>query len=386
LKILQVGKYYPPVRGGIEQHFHLLSRGLARDHDVTALVFNTRRPTVRERIEGVDVVRVGSLGKIYSTEIAPAFLSWMRNLPAEIAHLHVPNPVGELGLATVRRSGPLVVTYHSDVVRQRGLRFLYGPILDAVLSRADRIIVSSSRYMETSETLVPYGPKCTVIPLGLDLDDYAASPAIEARAAELRRRHGNRIVLFVGRLVYYKGVEILLKALRSLDAVALIAGDGPMRARWELIAAEEGVAGRAVFLGEVTHEEKVALFLACRVFVLPATHRSEAFGLVQVEAQACRRPVVSTQIDSGVPFVNQHGVSGVVVPPSDAGALARAIGSLLDDPALALKMGEAGRDRAEREFSVGPMVARTAGLYQEIAKGRAADARATPVGAGAGGA
>lgn len=384
MKILQVGKYYPPVRGGIEQHFHLLSRGLARDHDVTALVFNTARPTVRETIEGVDVVRVGSLGKVYSTEIAPAFLSWMRRIPAEIAHLHVPNPVGELGLAMVRRSAPLVVTYHSDVVRQRALRFLYGPILDAVLRRADRIIVSSSRYMETSETLAPHRTKCTVIPLGLDLNDYAPSPAIEARAAELRRRHGDRIVLFVGRLVYYKGVEILLRAIRSLDAFAIIAGDGPMRARWEQVAGEEGVAGRAAFPGEVTHEEKVALFLACRVFVLPATHRSEAFGLVQVEAQACRRPVVSTRIDSGVPYVNQHGVSGIVVPPSDAGELARAIGSLLDDPDLALRMGEAGRDRAEREFSVGPMVERTAGLYQEITRGRAAEARVSAVGAGAG--
>jgi len=370
LKVLQVGKYYPPVRGGIENNVHLLSRGLAQRHQVTALVFNTSRETRREVREDVQVIRVGTFGKVLSTEISPSFVPWMRRLPADLVHLHTPNPLGELGAVLSHRRSALVVTHHSDVVRQRMLKFLYGPVRDAVLRRADRIIVYTARYMESSETLAPFKSKCAIIPHGLDLREFEPTPGVEARAAEIRRLHGDRIILFVGRLVYYKGVEILMQALRDLDAALLVVGDGPMRARFENQAREAGVAHRAFFLGELPHAEKVAMYRACAVFTLPATHRSEAFGQVQVEAQACGRPVVSTDIDSGVPFVNEHGVTGLVVPPADPEALRAALARLLQDRGLGDRMGEGGRRRAEREFSMETMLSRTFALYDEIAHER----------------
>ena len=370
MRILQVGKYYPPVRGGIENNVQFLTRGLAGVHEVTTLVFHTARETVRERLDGADVIRAGSFGRVLSTEMSPSYIPWMRRLPADLIHLHTPNPLGELGIFLLRHRGALLVTHHSDVIRQRGLRFLYGPVLNAVLGRADRIIVYTKRYMESSDTLRPFRDKCAIIPHGLDLREFEITPGIEARAAELRALHGERVILFVGRLVYYKGVDVLLKAVKDLDARVLVVGEGPMREPLQALAVELGLGGKVTFLGEVAHAEKVALYRASAVFALPCTHRSEAYGQVQVEAQACRRPVVSTEIDSGVPYVNRNGVSGLVVPPSDPAALGRALRTLLEDPELRARMGEAGRRRAEEEFSLERMMKDTLALYDEVAEAR----------------
>jgi len=369
LKILQIGKYYSPVRGGIEMVVQDLCRGLATHHDVTALVFNTSARTVIEERDGARLIRVGTWGRILSTEISPSFIPWIRRLPADLVHLHMPNPVGELGSILSGTKARLVLTYHSDVVRQRWMMALYRPLLDRILRRADRIIVSSRRYMETSGNLRPYRDKCAIIPLGLDLDEYAISPEIEDRARALRAEHGERIVVFVGRLVYYKGVDQLLRAARDLDATILVAGDGPMRPSLEAEASRLGLDQRVRFLGEISHAEKLALYRASALAVLPATHRSEAFGLVQVEAHACGRPVVSTNLDSGVPFVNQDGVTGFVVPPSDPGSLAAAIRRLLDDPELRRKLGDAASERARREFSVERMLKATLTLYEAVLRG-----------------
>jgi rhamnosyl/mannosyltransferase len=370
LKILQIGKYYPPVRGGIEMVVQDLCRRLSPRHDVTALVFNTRARTTTEAADGARLIRVATWGKILSTEISPSFVPWIRRLRADVVHMHMPNPVGELGALLSAEKTPLVLTYHSDVVRQRWMMAIYGPLLDAVLRRADRIIVSSRRYMESSEPLRPYRDKCAIIPLGLDFEAYAVTPEVEERARVLRREHGERIVAFVGRLVYYKGVEHLLAAARGLDATVLVAGDGPMRPALEAESRRRGLESRVRFLGEISHEEKLALYRAAALTVLPATHRSEAFGLVQVEAHACGRPVVSTNLDSGVPFVNLDGVTGLVVPPSDSEALAGAIGRLLDDPDLRERFGAAASERARREFSVEGMVKATEALYEEVLRAR----------------
>lgn len=370
MRILQVGKYYPPYRGGIENNVHFLSRGLAERHRVSTLVFNTSRQTVREEVEGVDLVRAASWGKLLSTEISPGYISWMRRLPADLIHLHTPNPVGELGVSLLGHRGALVVTHHSDVIRQRALRFAYGPVLNAVLKRADRIIVYTRRYMESSETLRPFREKCVFIPHGLDLREFEATPGIEERAAEIRREHGERIVLFVGRLVYYKGVDVLLEAVKDLDATVLVAGKGPMLEPLRRKARALGLEGRVRFLGPVSHREKVALYRACTLFTLPCTHRSEAFGQVQVEAQACERPVITTDIDSGVPEVTLDGETGFIVPPLDDRALAAAVRRLLDDGELRSRMGAAGRRRAESTYSVEIMMRDTFALFDDIARER----------------
>ncbi len=384
LRVLHVGKYYPPVDGGIEDHVHSVASGLAAQYQVTALVFNTERRTVHEELDGVQVVRAGTLGRVLSTEMSPAYLSWFRKLrDCDIAHLHTPNPVGELACLGLPRRSRLIITYHSDVVRQRLLAGANRVVLHRLMRRADRIIAFTDRYRRTSPVLAHYPHKTAIIPHGVDLGAYDTNPAIDRRVDELRQRFGSRIVLFVGRQVYYKGIEHLLRAMTRLDgAHLLVAGDGPLRPELEHQAASLGVGQRVTFLGKISHEEKVACYRASRVLVLPATHRSEAFGLVQVEAFACGVPVVSTEIDSGVPFVNQNGVTGLVVPPADAEALAAALGAILSDKPRAREMGAAARRRGQELFSREVMLKDLRALYAEVAGARQETA-VLPVAAGA---
>ncbi|HET6372842.1 MAG TPA: glycosyltransferase [Candidatus Polarisedimenticolia bacterium] len=367
-RVLHVGKYYPPVEGGIENHVHSLVTGLASRYEITALVFNTRAQTSQETLGGVRVVRVATWGRILSTEMAPSFFSWFLKLRhADIVHLHTPNPIGELACLALPRTARLIITYHSDVVRQKLLGRLNRLVLHRLMRRAERIVAFTKRYMETSPVLQRYAEKCAIIPHGVDLDEMEATPEIRLRAEELKKIHGPRLALFVGRLVYYKGIDTLLRALVQVpDAKLAIVGDGPMRGPLEELARGLGVASRVVFLGRVSHLEKVAWYLAADFLVLPATHRSEAFGLVQVEAMACGLPVISTNIDSGVPFVNRDQETGIIVEPSDPDGLAAAMSRLLDDAALRARYGAAGRARVERLFCRDVMLRDSVLLYEEV--------------------
>ncbi|MGH9867803.1 MAG: glycosyltransferase [Candidatus Polarisedimenticolia bacterium] len=366
--VLHVGKYYPPVEGGIENHVASLCSGLSAHYEVTALVFNTERGTRREVQDGVRVVRAGSLGQVFSTEIAPSFLGAFRRLRgADIVHLHVPNPVGELACLSLPRSTPLVVTYHSDVVRQKLLGRLNRVVLHRVLGRADRVIVFTRRYLESSPVLRHHADRCAIIPHGIDLEEMDLTPAARQAAIRLRAEHGDRIAVFVGRLVYYKGVNVLLRAMALVpDARLLIVGDGPMRRTLEDLCHHLGLDTRVRFLGSVPHEEKVAACHAGSFLVLPATHRSEAFGLVQVEAMAASRPIICTNIDSGVPWVNADGRTGLVVEPGDHEALAAAMRRLFGDAELCHRFGEAARRRAEELFSREIMIRDSMALYDDV--------------------
>lgn len=372
MKVLQVGKYFPPVNGGIENNVHALSVGLLSRYDVTALVFNTSRETREEMLDGVHVVRVGTMGKVLSTEISPGFFKWFRRLSqADVVHLHTPNPIGELACLATPRSARLIITYHSDVIKQKLLGRLDRILLHKLMKRADKIIAYTKRYQETSPVISRYPDKSVIIPHGIDLSEFELTPEIEKMVQALRGEHGDKIALFVGRLVYYKGADVLLKAMATVpDAKVLIIGDGPMRGTLESLVEQLGISNRAVFLGRQSHVGKVAAYHACDFLALPATHRSEAFGQVQVEALACRKPVISTDIDSGVPFVNKHGETGLVVPPENPEALAGAIRTLLDDADLRQRMGEAGRARAEALFSREVMVRDSLDLYDRTLKGR----------------
>jgi rhamnosyl/mannosyltransferase len=174
----------------------------------------------------------------------------------------------------------------------------------------------------------------------------------------------------VGRLIYYKGFEVAIEAMKQVDATLVIVGDGPLRASLEAQARTMGVEGRVVFAGEIHNRDLRPYYLAADVFVLASVARSEAFGIVQLEAMAARVPVVNTQLDSGVPFVSRHGESGLTVPPGDAGALAAAINQLLADPALRKQYGGRGRARVETDFSAQAMSAAILRTYREVTGAR----------------
>lgn len=368
MRVLQVYKDYHPVVGGIENHIRLICQGLKAFPEViaTVLVTGRARSTAEETIDGVRVIKAGRLATVSSAPLSLSLFAWMRRLDADVTHLHFPYPIGELAYLAAGRSPRMVLTYHSDIVRQRYLLQVYKPFLRRVLRRADAITVSNPNYVSSSPFLAPLAGKCVVIPHGADLERFSATDAVMAQAAAVRGRYAPPLVLFVGLLRYYKGVAYLIEAMQSVDARLLIVGGGPQGEEWRAHTQRLGLTGKVTFLGRVTDEELLALYHASDVFVLPSIHRSESWGAVQVEAMACGKPVICTELGTGTSFVNQDGVTGLVVPPADAAALAGAINRLLADPELRRRFGEAGRRRALREFSAQVMVERLVHLYREV--------------------
>jgi glycosyltransferase involved in cell wall biosynthesis len=257
-----------------------------------------------------------------------------------------------------------VITYHSDVVKQKVLGGLFQPVLAQVLGRAAAILVTTQEYLNTSATLMPYREKCRVVPYGIDVQQVGRCDA--AAVERIRAVHGERIVLAVGRLVYYKGFEYLIKAMSSIQGRLLLIGDGPLRQTLEQLTDRLSLRNRVVFLGELQNEQTLPYYRAARVFALPSIARSEAFGIVQIEAMAAGTPVVNTRLDSGVPAISLDGITGLTVAPRDPGALARAIEELLDNDSLRHGFGGAGKVRAEREFSLRTMKERVLRVYSEL--------------------
>jgi rhamnosyl/mannosyltransferase len=371
MRVLHLGKYYDPYMGGIETHLSMLCMGLLESHEVEVLVCNTDRRTVHETVGGVRVTRAGAWARAFSTHLTPALVTELSSRSYDVLHLHTPNPMGMLAYVMARkpRGHHLVVTHHSDVVRQVRMRRWLDPLFSRVMCRADVILATSAGYAATSRELAPHRERVRVIPYGIDLDPYV-SPDHASAAKELRARFGQRVVLGVGRLIYYKGFDVLLDAIARIDAHLVIVGDGPLRQSLEKRAGELGIARRVTFAGEVHQKDMPAWYRAADVFAFPSVARSEAFGIVQLEAMASGIPVVNTSLDSGVPDVSLDGETGLTVPPLNPITLAEALERLLSDGAWRARLGAAGRERAAAVFSKQRMLRAHEELYQELVQVR----------------
>jgi len=290
-------------------------------------------------------------------------ISKIRGIEADIIHLHWPNPTAVLSYLASKCPGRLVITYHSDVTRQRLLGALFEPFLHSLLRRSSAILITSPNYLESSPILAHYRERCHLIPLGIDLNQF--NEVDPAQVAALRNTYGDRLILSVGRMVYYKGFEYLIRAMSQVRGKLLIIGDGPLRAQLQKLTADLELTDRVFLSGEVPGT-LAPYYQASDVFALASVARSEAFGIVQVEAMASGIPVVNTRIDSGVPFVSLDGQTGFTVPPRDPSALAVALNRLLDDQALRRSLGDAARLRARQEFSLEMMAARTLAVYSAV--------------------
>lgn len=365
--------YFPDAPGGIQEAIRqiaLACEPLGVESRIFALSARPE-PAHLDRPEG-RVVRSRSwaapascdLGLVDSLRKFREQAEW-----ADIIHYHFPWPFADALHFMARPNRPVVMTYHSDVVNKGWLATLYRPLMRWMLGRMDRIVATSPSYLESSPVLrsLQGDSRVAVVPLGLTEDSYAEARRWGERTdieGDFGVRQG-RYFLFLGALRSYKGLEVLLDAVESAEIDLVIAGDGA--AGFELRRAMRDNP-RVRWVGMVSDAEKMALIAGCRALVLPSHMRSEAFGMVLVEAAMSGKPLISCEIGTGTSFVNADGETGLVVPPRDAGALRVAMMRLLDDDALAVRLGRGARQRYERLFSGDALGQAYADLYAQLGR------------------
>lgn len=371
MKVLHVYKdYYPPIPGGIETHINLLCKYLKSEFEIEVLVANRSSKTEMEIIDGIKITKVGQWGRISSAPITPSFHRWIKKFNADIYHFHHPNPTAEFAYLMAGSPGKLIVTYHSDIVRQAAVMPLYRPFLYRFLNKASHILATSPNYIASSPTLQRFKEKCVVVPLGIETQRFALTEEVKRSASKIREQHPCKLLLlFVGRLRYYKGLPVLIQAMKTLEDVQLlIIGTSPVSGEEQQFKDLVGplqLQNKIHFLGEISDNDLPAYYHACDVFCLPATHRSEAYGVVQLEAHACGKPVISSNLNTGVPFVNRNGETGLIVKPGSVEELSHTIQRFLKEPQLAYQLGEFARQRVDREFTAQIMADRVKSCYLE---------------------
>lgn len=367
IKVLHFFKtYYPETMGGIEQViFQIAEGGLSHGYE-SQVLYLSERGAARNEMVGHHLthrskldMHVASTG--FSLSAFKDFAELARE--ADIIHYHFPWPYMDLVHFISRIRKPTVVSYHSDIVKQKTLLKLYQPLMNRFLSSVDFIVASSPNYAVSSTVLTRFKNKVRVVPYGLDRKSYPV-PSLE-KLAFWRERLGERFFLFVGALRYYKGLDCLLEAATTSQLPVVILGGGHLEAELKAQATQLRLSN-VHFLGGLPDEDKVALLTLCYGFVFPSHLRSESFGISLLEGAMYGKPMISCEIGSGTTFINIAGETGLVVPPRDSLALAEAMNHLWNQPALAASMGEAAGRRFEEVFSSSSMAESYAEIYRSL--------------------
>ncbi|MFK4444452.1 glycosyltransferase involved in cell wall biosynthesis [Caballeronia udeis] len=371
MRVLHFYKTYKPdSMGGVEELIGQICSGAAK-RGVTSEVLTVSKDTSTVDFGDHLHHRAKLDVEIASSAFSLAAFRRFRDLAehADLIHYHFPWPFADVVHFASRVRKPSIVTYHSDIVRQKVLLQFYKPLRDRFLASVDKIVATSPNYLATSEVLQRYRDKVEVIPIGLDEASYAAPTAEKLRY--WRERAGPKFFLFVGNLRYYKGLHILLDALPGTDFRVVIVGSGPVER--ELRAQAERLKLNNVdFVGPVGDDDKIALLTLCHALTFPSHLRSEAFGISLLEAAMFGKAMISTEIGTGTSYVNVDGETGLVVPPSDPGALREAMGKLWRDDVLATNLGQKARERFEAKFTAGKMVNAYVDLYSRLVDSSAA--------------
>ncbi len=357
--------YHPETQGGVPTAIAALCAACP-SMDSTVL---TCGKSGAGDVDGTWVIRARAFGQLFSLPFSPSwpFHFWHAAPQADLVVVHTPFPIADAAVALqFPEHVGLVVHWHSDIVSQRRLGALLAPFTKMLLNRADAIIVSNPSLAE-SAALAGYREKLAIIPFGVDIMDWGAPlDAAQATRQATLRAHFPRMIAAVGRLVPYKGFSTLIEAMRGVDAQLMIVGEGPQRPMLERQILESGLSGRVQLCGRVPSAELRAILRSADIFTLPSVLPSETFGIAQLEAMACGLPVVNTALPTGVPWVARHHQEALTVPPGDAPALAAALKQLLDEPALARQLGDAGRARAQTVFSRAQFTQRVQNLYGRV--------------------
>lgn len=369
--MLQVNKLYYPTTGGIERVVQQIAEGLNKRTDMKVLVCKESGKTSVEKVNGVEVHRAGSLGVLFSTPISFSFFGKFRKLSKDrdIIHFHMPFPLGDLAYLLSGYKGKVVVWWHSDIVRQKKLMKFYYPLMQHFLRRADLIIVATKGHIEGSDYLKQYKEKCVIIPYGVNKTIASLANQWSENQINIMSYAQSDTVrfLFVGRLVYYKGCKVLLEAFKEVNhAELIIVGTGNLEGELKNMVATLHLSDRVHFLGGISDKELTEEFKNCDVFVLPSILKSEAYGLVQMEAMAFGKPVINTSLESGVPYVSLDKVTGLTVKPGDTTELTNAMQWMVDHEEERLLMGENARKRVLEEYQMDMMTERLLKAYEGL--------------------
>jgi rhamnosyl/mannosyltransferase len=370
IRVLTFGRYADENFGGLERYVFELARALAGHVEFANIVARRGRPP--DTVTGADAVYARPVLHLGGTPVCPSMPLHALRLHAakrfNIVHVQFPaDPMAHFSVVALPRSVRRVVTWHSDIIRQRTLLRFYEPLMARLLRSSDAIILPTPAHLACSQQLQRLGPegRTHVVPFGLHYERFEQVPEF---ANTIRQRHRQRFLIFaLGRHVYYKGLGDLLHAVARLPEVGLVVGGtGPMTPSLVAQAQQLRLGERVEFVGRIPDANLPAYYHACDVFCLPSTLRAEAFGLVQLEAMACGKPVVCCDLKNGVTWVNRHEETGLVVPPADPAALAAAFARLRDDALLRARLGAQGRKRAVTKFSVESMARGTLNVYRAI--------------------
>jgi rhamnosyl/mannosyltransferase len=372
MRILHLSKFYPPDPGGLEHVVARLAEGAAAaGHEVRVVCAkgsswwrDPREPLPPEQRNAVTVVRVSTWGVAWSQPVAPGFLAASR-WPADVVYVHRPHPLADLA-SLLGPPRPTIVFHHADVQRQRALRLLYRPLALTVARRAAATVVATRAGLEHAADLGPAGrEKAVVIPFGVDITRFLPHPT-PLRPSGFPIHERGPVALFVGRLVPYKGLDVLLRAVGGSDLQVVIVGDGPLAEELHRQVERRGLRQQVALVGHVDDDVLPAYHQAADYLVLPSTSPAEMFGIALLEAMACGRPVITSDLSTGVREVNEHNVTGLVVPAGDATALRAAMERLAGDPQLRERLGTLARRRVLERFTLSQMVESHLSLCERV--------------------
>ena len=348
-KLIQVGKYFPPASGGMESVLYDLTTGLSKNEfNVKCLVTGTSKNNEIHFANGVPVYKMSRPFEIASTPISFSFMKRAKALDADLLHVHLPNPLATLALRKTKV--PYVVTYHCDVLSYPWLNLLYLPLLREQLANARAIITSSFEMIDNSPVLREFKDKCRVIPFGINKKSFVLTPSLKQMFDQLKNNFNSKTVVYVGRLVHYKGLEYLIRAMKRVDAVLLLVGDGPEQKNLQMLAHRLGLTNKVHFFRNFPRHDLGVFYHLADVVALPSIDEREAFGMCLIEALACGCPLVTTDIASGVKSVNEPNVTGLSVPPKDHVSLAMALNTILGNDNLRARMSANAERRFEELF------------------------------------
>ncbi|MFK8302436.1 glycosyltransferase [Capnocytophaga stomatis] len=369
MKVLHIGKFYPPYFGGIEKVNYDIVEGLSEQGVmVDVLCFNHKKGQ-EATSNKYKIYRANTLKVIASTPLSLNFIFLLKKIQYQydIIHIHLPNPMANLAVYLTRPKAKIVLHWHSDIIKQKNILKIYKPLQNWLLKKANKIVITTPTYLEESEALLKYKDKTVCIPIGIDSNEIIIDQAYLRKMKDNYK--GKRIVFALGRLIYYKGFKYLIDSAKYLpnNIVILIAGEGELEEKLQRQIEINHLKEKVKLIGKISRNQLGSYYALCDVFCLPSVERSEAFGVVQIEAMAFAKPIISTNIKgSGVNWVNQNNISGITIQPKNVKALAESILSILSNEDKYEILAQGAKQRYVELFTKDKMIEKIKNLYIKI--------------------